>query len=190
LTTSHLRPSQPAAASDHRSFGPCPHGPPDGLLHSSPEGNPSFQLLSDVLSDKIGIQIRLLDFLNLKADPFTSRQFLYFTLQGVDAGPLTPDNYARLGSPNGYGNLFGETLYFNAGNASPFHFTANQLADRKILVQQLSVLLPLSVPPSLPILDDAYTKTIRMYFSPQLIPPYAPSKEHCSLLPVILFLPL
>jgi len=79
----------------------------------------------------------------------------------------SPNDDARLGRVNGNVHLIGIPFNLDARNARARQLLTDMLTDETVLFQQLGVPSLLSVPPRVPIPNDAQAKTYWMYFATQ-----------------------
>src|SRR5690606_10342802 len=133
------------------------------VLHGTAVCNTPRNLLRDALRDQARVGLRDLDLLDLEVDLLAN--FLLDELaQALDIGALLADHDSRLRREERHINLVRRTLKLDPGNTRPRELLHNQLTDRAIFVQQLSILL-FREPFRFPVAGDAQAETDGMYFT-------------------------
>src|SRR5450432_615476 len=112
LTAGHFRPRQTPAGLNFDAQGTLAHGLRNSALHCTAVPDAALKLTHDVFSNKLRIQVGLLNFLNLNLDLFVGH--------GFESSPnllnriaLAPDDDARLGSEDGDDHLLRIALDLN-----------------------------------------------------------------------------
>ncbi|CDC64282.1 folylpolyglutamate Synthase [Clostridium sp. CAG:448] len=95
LNSCDFRTAQTAAAGNLNSSCAQPHGVANRHLHGTAEGNTLFQLAADILRNKLCVQIRLADLINIQGNGHTDH-LLKICLELVDFAATVTDHHTRL----------------------------------------------------------------------------------------------
>ncbi len=128
----------------------------------------TLKLAYDVFGNELGIQIGLLDFLNLDLDLFGGQVFEALA-NLLDSLTLAPNDDAGLGSKDCHDNLAWIALDLDLRDARAFRFLVDEVADAEIFVQVFPVTALLGEPTRLPRTVDPQTEANRVYFSTHLL---------------------
>ena len=144
------------------------HGALDGLLHSTTEGNTSFELVRDVFSYELSAHFNGLNFENA---------YVYghacdsgdISLELVDTVALVTDNDTGLSAVNVNSDLTGVVAFdFDFRNASLEEGLLYVFSDFVILNEDIAELFIRSIPSGIPVFDYADTKAVRINFRSHL----------------------
>src|ERR1700730_10965905 len=160
---------QPAADPDFDPFATEAQRRIHRLAHGTTEADPFFQLQRDRLRHQLGVQFRLMHFLDVDVD-LAPGALLHIQLELVDFSALAPDNDARTRRPDNHPQLVAGPLDFNRADACGLELIFQLILQLDVFEQQL-VVIPLDKPPRLPRLGIAETKTIGMNFLSHYLAP-------------------
>src|SRR5713101_1473620 len=118
--------------------GAKPQGGLYGFTHGTPERDPLLELHGHGLGNELGVQFRLLDFLNIN-EHLAAGPFLDFLLQLVDFRPLTADDDAGTRRVNVDFQLIGRAFGLNLRDPRVREPLFEHLPQCQVLVQQLRV---------------------------------------------------
>ena len=100
LCTCYFRTAQTAGNLSLYTSCAKSHGASDGLLESTAEGNSSFKLRSDVLSDELSVKVRLLNFNDVERNLFAAELALAELLELLYLSAALAYNHAGLCAEN------------------------------------------------------------------------------------------
>src|SRR5574343_573749 len=132
-------------------------------LHGATEHNALFQLLSNGISDQLGINFRLPDFFNRHMDG-NAHDALQIRTQLLNVFALLADHDARTSGINGNAGIFGRALDQHTTNRSMRQLTFQVLTYLKVFLQHTRKVLAASVPAGTPVFGDGQTEASRMNF--------------------------
>jgi len=156
LAAGHLRAPEPPGHLDFHAAGAALHRPRHRLLHRPPECHPALQLVGDAAGHEVGVQLRLPDFDDVHAHA-PAGQLLQLRPQLVHLLAAAADDDARLRRVDGDDHLVGVALQLHARDGGVRQPLEDQLADAKVLMQEVRVVL-VRVPLALPRVEDAEAK--------------------------------
>ena len=90
--TGNISTTEATAAADADTFGTEFHGSLDGALHGAAERNPALELDSDLLGDKLSVELRFADFEDIEFDLGFLADFLDLVGHDLDLLALTADD--------------------------------------------------------------------------------------------------
>src|SRR4030095_12206277 len=134
----------------------------DGLAHRAAERHALLELHRDRLGDRLAVELRLLDLLDVDED-LAVGPLLDLGLQLVDFRPLAADDDARARGVDVDLQLVGRALDLDLADAGVREALLQAVAQLEILVQQLRVVL-VGEPARPPGLVEAEPKAVRMDF--------------------------
>src|SRR5688572_17709449 len=136
-----FRAVQPAGDTHLDAASAEPQGGFDRLAHRAAEGDALFELNGHRLGNQLGLQLRLLDLLDVDED-LPVRSLLDLLLQLVDLSALAADDDPRTRGVDVDLQVVGRALGLDARHPGVREALLQILAERQILVQQLRVVLP------------------------------------------------
>ena len=159
LTTAHLGTAETTGALDTDALGAGLAGGLDSLAHSATEGNAALELLSDGLSNEVGVELGALDLDNVDGELALgdASDLLELGAEGIDLGTLLTDNNAGASGEDDDLHLVASALDLDAGDSCAGKTLLEVLADLEIVTEGLSVIL-LCEPAGAPVLGDAKTE--------------------------------
>src|SRR5690606_18490895 len=159
----HLGTAESTAHLDLHALGTAAHGLLDSMLHGTSVRHAALDLLRNAFGDQPCIGFRNLDLFDAEVDLLANLS-LDEAANALNVCTLLADNDARLGSVKRDIDLVRTALKRNASNTSSLEFLFNEVANRNILVQQLSILL-FCVPIRLPLAGNTQAEAYWMYFT-------------------------
>lgn len=117
LCTCYFRTAQTAGNLSLYTSCAKSHSASDGLLESTAEGNSSFKLRSDVLSDELSVKVRLLNFNDVERNLFAAELALAELLELLYLSAALAYNHAGLCAENVDVDSLGIALDLDLGHA-------------------------------------------------------------------------
>ena len=162
------------------------HCSADGLLHSSSEGDSVLQIVSDLLSYQLSVDVGVL-YLNDVDSNALADLLLDALAELIDLSAALTDNHTGLSAVNVYSNLLsavltGKTLDLNLGNAcvnalvsgvlgSSVEVLHDILTNVVVLNQSVAESALICKPAGIPILYHTDSKSVRINFLAHSLPP-------------------
>src|SRR6202046_4979529 len=134
LLAGHLRAAEAARALDLDALRPgLLHGL-DGALHGAAEGDPPNELVTDALGDQRGVELGLLDLLNVELNPvLQTRELLEVLLQAVGLGAAAADDDAGGGGVDVDAQAVARALHLNPTDGRSLELPHQIVADLPVL---------------------------------------------------------
>ena len=148
-----------------------------GLLHSAAEGDALFQLLSDVLSNQLCVQVRAADLNDVQIHGLAQTSF-HVLAQIFDLSASLTDDNTGAGAVDVDLDLAIGTLDLDLSNTSCVQLVLQILTDVVIFDDQVTDLVLAGVPAGIPILDNAYPQSMGINFLSQSYLLIKPSRSH------------
>src|SRR5262249_7889086 len=161
LHAGDLRAAEPARAVDSDAFRAKPHRRLHGALHGAAERDAALELLGDRFGDQLGIELGLPDLDDVDHDVRLG-ELRHLAAQLLDIGALLADDDARPRRLDRDAALLVRPLDHDARHGRLLELRVQLLADRRVLVQQLAVLVLAGVPARIPGTVDAEPQADRI----------------------------
>ena len=163
LGAGDFRAAQTAAAGNLDALGAHAHRTAHGLLHRAAEANALLKLRGDVLRDQGRVGVRILDLDDRAADLLAVLAGQLF-LELLDILATAADNHAGTRALDHDFDLVVLTLDFDRRNACVVQTLLQFLTNVVVFHEEVAEHIVLSEPTGIPILDNADTETVRIYF--------------------------
>src|SRR5208283_3438328 len=155
--------AEAARALDLDALGSERHRHLDRLLHGPPEGDPALELEGDVFRDELGLDLGLLDLLDVEQD-LLARQLDELGLDVLDLLSLAPDDDAGPGGVDLDADAVGRALDEDARHGGLLELLHQGRADQVGLEKELRELLLAREPAGLPVAPDGQSEADRICF--------------------------
>src|SRR6185437_14570477 len=132
------------------------------LAHGAAEGDPLFELEGDALGHQLGVELGLVDLLDVNMD-FARGLLLDLGLELLDLGPLAADDDARARCVDDDADLVAGAGDLERADAGGAQAALERVAQLDVLEQQLGVALG-GEPLGFPRLDEAEAEAVGMDF--------------------------
>ena len=139
------------------------HSTTDGLLHCTSEGNTVLQIQRNLLSNQLSIHIRLLNFNDVDSNLLLHHSF-QLPAELLDFCAASADYNAGLCAVDVDSNLFSESLNFDLRNTCSVQALLDEVTYVVVFYQCIAEICLVRKPARIPILDNANTQTVRIYF--------------------------
>ncbi len=132
LAAAHLGAAQTTGALDTDALGAGLAGGLDSLAHSATEGNAAFELLSNGLSNELGVELGALDLDNVDGELALgdASDLLELGAEGIDLGTLLTDDNAGASGEDDDLHLVASALDLDAGDSCAGELLLEVLAMR------------------------------------------------------------
>ncbi len=150
--------AETARALDTDTFGTECHRHLNRLFHRPAERNATLELKGDILGDELGLDLRLLDLLDVEED-FLARKLGELLLDLFDLLSLASDDDAGACRVDLDANTIGSALDEDARHGSLLQFLHQLLTDDLILEKELGEIFLGRKPAGLPVAADGEAKT-------------------------------
>src|SRR5258708_276047 len=155
--------TQTTGALDLDTIGAERHGHLNGLLHGAAETESALQVRRNIPSDQLGLDLGLLNFLNVEEDLLTSELSELF-LDLVDFLALAANNDSGTGGEDLDANAIGGALDEDTRHRSLLELLHELRADELVFSEKETKLLLTREPAGLPVAADGTTATCRIGF--------------------------
>ena len=149
----------------------------DGLLHCAAEGDTLLELLRDVLSDELSVQIRGADLNDVQSDGLAKLGFDLLA-QGLDLRAALADDDAGTGAVNADLDLCVVAFNFDLGDACGIEGGLQILTDVVVLDDQIADLILTGIPTRVPIFNYADAQSMGINFLSHSNLLLKPSRSH------------
>ena len=146
LCTCYFRTAQTAGNLSLYTSCAKSHSASDGLLESTAEGNSSFKLRSDVLSDELSVKVGLLNFNDVERNLFAAELALAELLELLYLSAALAYNHAGLCAENVDVDSLGIALDLDLGHACRSKELKEEFTQLVILNEGIAEILGICVP--------------------------------------------
>ena len=140
LPPRHLGAAEAAGALDPDPLGAGLHGRLDGPLHGPPERDPAGQLVGHALGDQVGVELRLLDLLDVELDLRVARDLEQALAEAVGLDAAAADDDAGPGGVDVDAQPVTGALDLDPADGRPAELGVEVLADADVLGEVVGVL--------------------------------------------------
>ena len=163
LAPRHLRAAETARGLDAHAEGARLLDGLDAALHRAAKGHAAQQLVADPLGDERGVELGLLDLLDVERDlVLLAGDLLEVLLQALGLGAAATDHDARAGRVDVDADAVGVALDLDAAHGRALELPGQVVADLPVLDDEVLVAALLE-PARLPVRRDAETETVGVY---------------------------
>src|SRR5262245_40250706 len=159
----HLGAAQAAGALHLDALRPRLLGVLHGPLHGPAEGDPGRQLVGHALGDEGGVQLGLLDLLDVELHLGVAGDLGQPGPQAVGLGPAAPDDDARARGVHVDPQAVTGALDLDPADGGMRQLAHQEVADLPVLDDVVAVLVTVGEPAGLPVRGDAEPEAIRIY---------------------------
>ncbi len=161
LGTRDLDSVQASRAHDLDTLSAQPHCVLHGPLHSAPEHDPLFQLLSNRVGDQLRVELGLADLVDVHVHRH-AHHLLQRDLQRLDVLALLADHHPWPGRIDGDARVLGRALDQNPPDRGVAQLAAQVLAHLQVLAQHPGKFAAAGEPARVPVARDRESKTGRI----------------------------
>src|SRR5690606_11808491 len=163
LGTGNFDTVQTAGAHDLDALSTETHCVLHGALHGAAEHDALLELLSDRISDELGVGFRLADFLDVDVHRH-AHQALQIGLQVLDVLAALADHHTRTSRVDGDACVLGGTLDDHAADRCVLQLLLEVFANTNVLAQHATESLVVRVPARTPVTVDREAEANRVDF--------------------------
>ena len=149
ISQSSASAAESSAAFNANAFCSCSHCSRDSAFHRASERNSTFQLLRDLIADKLRVCFRTLHFVDKNFYFLTAGDILQFFFELRDLLAALPDNYARARSMDSKHDSFGRAVERKLREAralqAVFYIRTNEVILFGLL-REILIVVPTRVP--------------------------------------------
>src|SRR4249919_901885 len=160
LLAAHLRPAEASTALHPDALGPRLHRRLHGALHRPAERHAPRELVGDALGDERGVELRLLDLLDVEVDLRVAGDLEQSGAQPVGFGAAAADHDAGAGRVHVDTEPVARPLDLDSAHGGVRQLATQIDADLPVLDQGVLVLLLVGEPARLPVGGDPETEPI------------------------------
>src|SRR3954451_15027662 len=171
LLARHLRATEATAALHADALGAGLHRGLHRALHRPSERHATGELIGDTLRDEGGVELRLLDLLDVEVDLRVARDLEQPGAQAVGLRTTTADHDPRARGVHVDAETVARALDLDPAHRGALELTLEVVADLPVLDEAVAVLRVLGEPPGLPVGGDAQAEPVGVdllshYFDP------------------------
>src|SRR6478736_3713113 len=175
LLARHLCATEAAAALHADALGAGLHRGLHRALHGATEGDAAGELVGDTLRDEGGVELGLLDLLDVEVDLRVARDLEQPGAQAVGLRTTTADHDARTRGVHVDAETVARALDLDPAHRGALELTLEVVADLPVLDEAVAVLRVLGEPPRLPVGGDAQAEPVRVDLLSHYFEPFSPA---------------
>jgi hypothetical protein len=162
LPAGHLGAAEAARALDPNPLGAGLHGRLDGPLHGPAERDPPGQLIGHALGDEVGVELGLLDLLDVELDLRIAGDLEQALAEAVGLHAAAADDDAGTGRVDVDPQTVAGALDLDAADRRPAQLGVEVLADLDVFGEIVGV-LAIGEPTRLPVGDDPEAEPVGVH---------------------------